>query len=87
METITIKFDTSSLEISTSNRREMAKIIYHALRDSGYWVGCKHGEDTSTIYAPMEDEEKATGVIRSAIEGHPVFSHMGYHPASCENAR
>ena len=75
METITIDFDTSSLEISTSNRRELAKIIYHALRDSGYWVGCKHAEDTSTIYALMEDEEKATGVIRSAIEGHPVVSH------------
>ena len=75
METITIKFDTSRLEISTSNRREMAKIIYHALRGYGSWVGCKHTEDTSTIYAPMEDEEKATGVIRSAIKEHPVFSH------------
>ena len=63
METITIDFDTSSLEISTSNRRELARIIYHALRDSGSWVGCKHAEDTSTIYAPMENEEKATGVV------------------------
>ena len=87
METITIKFDTSSLEISTSNRRELAKIIYHALRDSGYWVGCKHSEDTSTIYAPMEDEEKATGVIRSAIKGHPVFTYIGYHEDPCENVR
>ncbi len=87
METITIKFDTSRLEISTTNRREMAKSIFHALRDSGYWVGCKHEEDTSTIYAPMEDEEKATSVIRSAIKGHPVFTYIGNRPDSCENIR
>jgi hypothetical protein len=87
METISIKFDTSSLEISTSNRREMAKIIYNALRESGYWVGCKHEEDKSTIYAPMEDEEKATGVIRSVIKGHPVFTYIGHHEDPCENAR
>ena len=71
METITIKFNTSRLEIYTTNRRDLAKIIYNALRDYGSWVGCKHTEDTSTIYAPMEDEEKATRVVRSAIKGHP----------------
>ena len=87
METISINFDIPGLEISTSNRWELAQTIDKALRDSGYWVGCKHSEDTSTIYAPMEDEEKATGVIRSAIKGHPVFTHIGYHEDSCENAR
>lgn len=28
----------------------------------------------TTIYAVVDDEEQARSVIRSAIEGHPVFS-------------
>ena len=31
----------------------------------------------TTIYAVVDDEEQARGLIRSAIEGHPVFSNMG----------
>ena len=32
-------------------------------------------EDTISIHAVVGDEEQAHSVIRSAIEGHPVFSH------------
>ncbi|HIJ57840.1 MAG TPA: hypothetical protein HPQ03_17185 [Deltaproteobacteria bacterium] len=77
METITIDFDINGSEISTSNREELARIINDALQDSGCgrWTGCRYTKDTITIHAMVEDEEQARSVIRSAIEGHPVFSH------------
>ena len=77
METITIDFDISDLEISTSNRRELVRIIDDALQDSGCgrWTCCLYTKDTITIYAVVEDEEQARSLIRSAIKGHPVFYH------------
>jgi hypothetical protein len=30
----------------------------------------------TTIYEVVDDEEQARSVIRSAIEGHPVFYHL-----------
>ncbi len=76
METITIDFDIPGLEISTDNRRELSRVVDTALQNSGgRWVGCQYTEDTITIHAMVEDEEQARCVIRSAIEGHPVFSH------------
>ena len=77
METITIDFDIPSIEISTDNREELAWIIDDALQDSGCgrWAGCRYTKDTITIFAMVEDEEQARSVIRSAINGHSVFSH------------
>ena len=77
METISIKFDKPGIEISTSNREELARIIDDALQDSGCgrWAGCRYTKDTITIFAMVEDEEQARSVIRSAIKGHSVFSH------------
>ena len=31
--------------------------------------------DINTIHVMVDDEKQARSVIRSAIEGHPVFSH------------
>ena len=89
MKTITIDFDIPGLEISTDNREELVRIIDDALQDSGCgrWTGCRYTKDTITIHAVVEDGEQARSLIRSAIKGHPVFSHMGYHEDSCENAR
>ena len=89
METIKIDFDIPDLEISTDNRRELARIINNALQDSGCgrWTGCRYKKDTITIHAMVDDEKQARSVIRSAIEGHSVFSHMKHHEDSCENAR
>ena len=86
METITLDFDITGMEISPDNRWELTQSIDKALQDSGgRWVSCRYTEDTITIHAMVEDEEQARRVIRSAIEGHPVFSHMGYHEDSCAN--
>jgi hypothetical protein len=81
METITIDFDIPGLEISTSGREELAGIIDNALQNSGCgrWAGCQYTEDTISIHAVVDDQEQARSVIRSAIEEHPVFSHMGNH--------
>jgi hypothetical protein len=87
METITIKYDISGMKISDDNRRELSRVVDNALQGSGWWTGCRYTEDTITIHAMVEDKEQARRVIRSAIEGHSVFSHMGYHEDSCENAR
>ena len=76
METITVDFDIPSLEISTDNRWELAQTIDKALQDTGgRWTGCRYKEARITIHAMVEDEEKATCVIPSAVEGHPIFSH------------
>ena len=78
MKTITIDFDIPGMEISTDNRWELSRVVDKALQDSGgRWVGCRYTEDTITIHVMVEDAEQTRGVIRSAIEGHPVFSHMG----------
>ncbi len=89
METITIKFDIPGLEISIDDREELSRVINEALQDSGCgrWVGCRYTKDTITIHAMVEDEEQASSVIRSAIEGHPVFTYIGYHEHSCANIR
>jgi len=76
METITIDFDIPGLEISTDNRWELAQTIDNALQDSGRWTGCRYTKDKVTIHALVEDEKQARSVIRSAIEGHPVFYHL-----------
>ena len=76
METITIDFDIPGLEISADNRWELAKTIDKALQDfGGSWLGCRYTKDTITIHAIVDDQEQARSLIRSAIEGHPVFSH------------
>jgi hypothetical protein len=82
METITIDFDIPGIEISIDNRRELSRVVNIAFRDSGRWVGCRYSGDTITIHAVVDDEEQARRVIRSAIEGHPEFSYMGYHEDS-----
>ena len=87
MKTITIDFEIPGMEISTDNRRELSRVVNTALKGSGRWLGCRYTADTTTIHAAVEDEEKATGVIRSAIKGHSVFSYIGYHENSYENAR
>ena len=88
METITVDFDIPGLEISTDKREELSRVVDTALQNSGgRWVGFRYTEDTITIHAVVDDEEQARSLIRSAIEGHPVFSHMGLHEDSCENAR
>jgi hypothetical protein len=86
METISIKFDKPGMEISTSNREELARIIDDALQDSGCgrWAGCRYTKDTITIFAMVEDEKQTRSVIRSAIEGHPVFYHL-YESIFVEN--
>ena len=84
METISIDFDIPGLEISTDNRWELAQTIDKALQDFGWWTGCRYTKDTITIHAVVEDEEQARSVIRSAIEGHPVFSHL-YESIFVEN--
>jgi hypothetical protein len=78
METITIDFKFSGLYISTSGREELAGIIDNALQNSGCgrWAGCRYTENTITIHAMVVDHEQARSVIRSAIKGHPVFSHL-----------
>ena len=76
METISIKFDTNGLEISTDDRWQLSRIVDKALQDSGdLWVGCLYTKDAVTIHALVEDEEQALSVIRSEIEGHPIFYH------------
>ena len=86
METITIKFDIPGMEISIDNRWELTQTIDKTLQDSGgKWVSCRYTEDTITIHAMVDDEEQARSVIRAAIEGHPEFSHMGYHEDSYGN--
>jgi hypothetical protein len=88
METITIDFNISGLEISTDNRWELSQTIDKFLQDSGgRWVGYRYTKDMITIHAVMQDEEKTTSVIRSAIKGQPVFTYIGHHPASCANIR
>ena len=87
METITIDFEIPGLDISNDNRWELAQTIDKALQDSGRWLGCRYTNDMITIHAVVDDQEQARSLIRSAIEGHPVFSHIGYHEDSCENAR
>ena len=88
METISIDFDIPGLEISTDNRWELSRVVDTALQDSGgRWRGCRYTKDTITIFAMVEDEKQARSVIRSTIGGHPVFTHMGNHEDSCENAR
>ena len=75
MKTITIDFDIPCLEISTDNRWELSRVVDTALPDSGQWVGCRYTKDTLTVNAVVDDEEQARSLIRSAIMGHPVFSH------------
>ena len=88
METITIDFDRPGIEISIDSRWKLSRVVDTALRDSGgRWVNCQYTEDTITIHAVVDDEEQARRVIRAAIEGHPVFSNMGYHEDSCKNIR
>jgi CO dehydrogenase/acetyl-CoA synthase delta subunit len=79
METITIDFEIPGMGITIDNRRELSRVVDTALRDSGRWVGRRYSGDTITIHAVVDDEEQAPRVIRSAIEGHPVFSYMGHH--------
>ena len=43
------------------------------------------GEDMKNRKDDDTAQEQARSVIRSAIKGHPVFSHMGYHEDSCGN--
>ena len=75
------------MEISTDHRWELAQTIDKALQDSGRWTGCRYTKDMITIHAMVEDEKQARSLIRSAIEGHPVFSHMRNHEHSCANIR
>ena len=75
METITIDFDIPGMEISSDNRWELAQAIDKALQGSGRWVGCRYTEGTITIHAMVDDEKQARSLIRSAVEGHPIFSH------------
>ena len=88
METIPINCDIPGMEISADNRWELSRVVDTALQDSGgRWMGCRYTEDMITIHAMVDDHEQARRVIRSAIEGHPVFSHMGYHEDSCADIR
>ena len=77
METITIDYDIPGMEISTDNRWELSRVVDTALQDSGgRWVGCRYTKDTIAIHAVVDDQEQARSLIRAAIEGHPVFSHL-----------
>ena len=88
METITIDFEILGMGITIDNRRELSRVVNTALQDSGgRWMGCRYTEDMITIHAMVDDHEQARRVIRSAIEGHPVFSHMGHHEDSCADIR
>ena len=88
METIAIYFDISGMEISADNRRKLSRVVNTALYGfGGRWVGCQYTEDTIIIHVMVEDEEQARRVIRAAIEGHPVFSYIGYHESSCAKIR
>jgi hypothetical protein len=52
------------------------RVVDKVLQDSGdLWVRCLYTKNTITIHALVEDEEQAVSVIRSPIEGHPVFYH------------
>jgi hypothetical protein len=75
METISIKFDIPGMEIFIDTRWELAKTIDNALQDSGRWPGCRYTKDIITIHAVVDDQEQARSLIRSAIEGYPVFSN------------
>ena len=87
METITINFDIPGMEISTDNRWELAQTIDNVLQGSGRWTGCRYTKDRITIHSMVDDKDQARSVIRSAIEGHTVFSYIGYQENPCENAR
>ena len=88
METLTIDFDIPGLEISTDNRWELSRVVDTALQESGgRWVGCRYTKEKVTIHAMVDNEEQSRSLIRSAIEGHPVFSNMGHHEDSCANIR
>ncbi len=63
METITIDFDISGLEISTDNRWELAQIIDKALQDSGRWTGCRYTKDKVTIHTVVDDMENFSSNI------------------------
>ena len=79
METITIDFNISGLEISTDNRWELAQTIDKFLQDSGgRWMGCRYTKDVIAIHALVQDEEQARSLIRSEIKEHPVFSRIGF---------
>jgi hypothetical protein len=52
-----------------------SNIPYNALQDSGRWPGCRYTKDIITIHAVVDDQEQARSLIRSAIEGYPVFSN------------
>ena len=39
--------------------------------------GCRYTKDRVTIHVMVDDEEQARSLIRSAIEGHPVFCIQG----------
>ena len=88
MEIISIYFEITGMEISADNRWELSRVVDTALQGSGgLWTGCRYTEDTITIHAVVDDQEQARRVIRSAIEGHPVFYHIGYHEDSCAKIR
>jgi len=76
METITVDFDIPGLEISNDNRWELPWVVDKVLQGSGRWVGCRYTKDTIAIHAVVDDQEQARSLIRAAIEGHPVFSHL-----------
>jgi hypothetical protein len=76
MENITIDFDTDGLEISTEDRWQLSRVVDTALQNSGdQWTGCRYTKDKVTIHAVVKDEEQARNVIRSAIDGNPIFSN------------
>jgi hypothetical protein len=65
METISIDFDMSGLEISTDDRWELSRGVDTALQNSGgRWVGCQYTEETITIHGMVEGEEQARSVTR-----------------------
>ena len=83
MKTIAIDFDIPGLKISNDNRWELAQATDKALQDSD-GRGCRYTKDTITIYAVVDDDEQSRRIIRAAIEGHPVFSHL-YRSAFAKN--
>ena len=74
MESISIRFDTNGLELSTDDRWQLARLVDKALQDSGdLWIGSQYAENSITIHALVEDEKLALNAIRFAIVGHPLF--------------
>lgn len=79
METVSLVYDISGVEITDDRRKQLSQLVNAALHDGelGHWAGCSYTSNELRVFITVVDNKSiALSLVSSAIRKHPLFSKM-----------